>query len=49
MSENKLPLIGTVTYTRKAAEAYSTGRMLIEIPEYKKEFEAIASKIVEVL
>lgn len=48
-TKNQIGIIGTVTYTRQAAEAYSTGKMLIELPEYKSEFEQIALKIGEVL
>ncbi|MDD5016961.1 MAG: ATP-binding protein [Eubacteriales bacterium] len=46
--ENRIRLIGTVSYSKEAAVAYSTGRMLTELPLYKKEFEAIALKIGEV-
>ncbi len=48
MSENVL-LIGVIKDTRQAAEAYSKGKMLIDLPEYKRAFETVASKITEVL
>lgn len=47
--ENKIPLVGTIAYSRRAAEAYSCGDMLISLPEYHKEFAAIARAVGEVL
>ncbi|MGD9677696.1 MAG: 4Fe-4S binding protein [Vulcanibacillus sp.] len=41
-------VLGEIPYSKVAAEAYSTGKMLIELPEYKKIFEEIAKKIKEV-
>jgi MinD superfamily P-loop ATPase len=48
-ADNRIRIIGTISYSRGAAEAYSAGKLLIELPEYRKEFEAIAAKIGEVL
>lgn len=47
--QNSILMIGTIEDKREAAEAYSKGRMLTELPEYKKAFEQAASKITEVL
>ena len=47
-AESGIRLIGTVSYSRRAAEAYSKGHMLIDLPEYRCEFEAIAQAAGEV-
>ena len=46
--DNNINIVGTISYTRDAAVAYSKGHMLSELPLYEKEFEAIASGIREV-
>lgn len=48
-AENNIRLIGSIPYTREAAEAYSTSKMLIDLPEYRRVFETIASHIEEVV
>jgi MinD superfamily P-loop ATPase len=47
--ESGIPLLGTLSYARKAAEAYSRGQMLIDLPEFRQEFAAIAKAVWEVL
>lgn len=48
-TSNAIPLIGKIKYAREAAVAYSSGKMLIDLPEYRQEFEAIASRLEEVV
>ncbi len=48
-SETGIPIIGTISYSRQAAEVYSRGGMLTDIPKAKAEFERIASGIREVI
>lgn len=45
-SEN-VELIGEIPFSRKAAELYSKGMMLIEDPEYKEIFEDIGTELVK--
>lgn len=45
-SEN-IELIGEIPFSRKAAELYSKGMMLIEDPEYKEIFENIGTELVK--
>ena len=40
--EENIPVLGTITYQRKAAEVYSAGKVLVELSVYKKEFCKIA-------
>lgn len=46
--QEKINVIGIMPYGKDAAETYSSGKMLIELPEYRKIFEEIAEKIKEV-
>ena len=48
-SENAIPLIGTIAYSREAAVCYSKGGMLIDMPEYRTQFEKISSAVREVI
>jgi len=47
--ENAIPMLGTLSYSRKAAETYSRGQMLIDLPEFRQEIAAIAKAVWEVL
>lgn len=47
--ESGISLLGTLSYARKAAEAYSRGQMLADLPEFRQEFSAIAKAVWEVL
>jgi MinD superfamily P-loop ATPase len=41
-------ILGAIPYRREAAEAYSSGKMIVELPEYKEIFEEIAKRLREV-
>lgn len=41
-------ILGAIPYQREAAEAYSSGRMIVELPKYKEIFEEIAKRLREV-
>lgn len=43
--ENNIPILGTIPYAREAAEVYSAGRLLTELPVYRKALEDIAEKV----
>ena len=45
--DNGIALLGGIPYARKAAEAYSNGRLLSELPEYRQPYEQIADKLKE--
>ncbi|MBN4050834.1 MAG: (4Fe-4S)-binding protein [Alkaliphilus sp.] len=45
-SEN-IDLIGEIPFSRKAAELYSQGLLLIDNPEYKMIFETIGTKLIK--
>lgn len=47
--DNDIRLLGKIPFSRQAAVTYSTGEMLINLPEYRKAFESIASEIGEVI
>ncbi len=47
--ETGIPIIGTISYSRQAAEVYSKGGMLTDIPQIRAEFEKIASGIREAI
>lgn len=44
-SENKIKLLGTIPYAKTAAQAYSEGQMLSELPEFQSYYASIADKI----
>jgi MinD superfamily P-loop ATPase len=46
-SENEVRLLGTIPYARAAAEAYSRGRLLSELPGFRQAYERIAGRIRE--
>ncbi|MCD3246235.1 4Fe-4S binding protein [Clostridium botulinum C] len=48
-NDENISILGFVPYDRKAAKAYSTGNMLIDINEYKKIFNDISQKVKEEL
>ena len=41
-------IFGVIPYRREAAEAYSSGEMIVELPEYREIFEKIAKRLREV-
>lgn len=43
-----IEILGVIPYRRKAAEVYSSGKMIVELPEYKEIFEEIAERLREV-
>jgi MinD superfamily P-loop ATPase len=43
--ENGIPIWGTIPYSREAAEVYSAGRLLNELPVYRGVLESIAEKV----
>ncbi len=43
-----IEILGTIPYRREAAEAYSSGEMIVELPEYREIFEKIAKRLREV-
>lgn len=47
-AENNIMLLGSIPYAKKAAEAYSEGRILSEMPEFRPAYLHIADKIKEV-
>jgi len=47
--KENINVLGKVPYKKEAAEAYSKGRLLIEIPEYNEAFNEIKDKVEEVL
>lgn len=49
VDEESIDVLGHIPYKREAAQTYSKGSMLIDISEYKKAFENIATNIEEVL
>jgi MinD superfamily P-loop ATPase len=49
VDKENIDILGRIPYKREAAQTYSKGKMLIDIPEYKKAFEDIATNIEEVL
>jgi len=46
--EENIQILGLIPYSRQAAELYSAGKMIVELPEYKKIFENIALGLREV-
>ena len=44
-AERCVPILGTIPYAREAAEVYSSGRLVTEIPAYREAFEKIAASI----
>lgn len=49
LKREEIKIIGYIPYSRKAAEKYSQGGFLTDIPEYRLIFEELAYKIKEVL
>ncbi len=47
--EEKINVLGQIPYDRKAAEKYSRGGMLKDIPVYREAFHKIAERVREVL
>jgi MinD superfamily P-loop ATPase len=47
-SEENIKILGIIPYRREAAEVYSSGKMIVELPEYKEIFEKIAEELKEV-
>ena len=47
-AENGIGIWGRLPYKRQAAEVYSGGGMLLDLPEYREAFEQIARKVREV-
>ena len=47
MGEN-IKILGVIPYSREAAEIYSSGKMIVELAEYKEIFEKIAEGLREV-
>lgn len=45
--ENKIKLLGTIPYAKKAAEAYSEGKMISELPEFHSSYASIVDKVKE--
>lgn len=43
-----IPILGLIPYRREAAELYSSGKMMVKLPEYKRIFEEIAEGLREV-
>ena len=43
-----IEILGAIPYRREAAEAYSSGEMIVELPEYREIFEKIAKRLREV-
>ena len=41
-------ILGIIPYRREVAEVYSSGKMIMELPEYKEIFEEIAERLREV-
>lgn len=48
-SEKNISVLGKIPYSRQAAQIYSKGGMLIDLPEYRAEFQKIASAVSEVI
>lgn len=46
--KENIEILGLIPYDRKAAEAYSSGKMLVELPEYREIFESITGRLREV-
>ncbi|QCX34317.1 (4Fe-4S)-binding protein [Caloramator sp. E03] len=46
--EENIKILGIIPYKREAAEVYSSGKMIINLPEYKKIFEDIVKSLREV-
>jgi len=46
-AERGIPLFGRIPFSRSAAEAYSRGELLANLPEYRASFESIAQSIRE--
>ncbi|WP_058484908.1 nucleotide-binding protein [Defluviitalea phaphyphila] len=46
--KENIKILGTINYSRKVAETYSSGKMIIEIEEYKKAFKEIVKNLKEV-
>jgi MinD superfamily P-loop ATPase len=43
-----IQILGLIPYRREAAELYSSGKLMVELPEYKEIFEGIAKRLREV-
>jgi MinD superfamily P-loop ATPase len=43
-----IEILGVIPYRREAAEVYSSGKMIVELPGYKEIFEGIAGRLREV-
>ena len=46
-TENRIQLLGSIPYAKKAAEAYSDGRVLSDLPEFRPAYAQIAAKLKE--
>ena len=46
--QEDINILGIIPYRREAAEVYSLGKMIVEMPEYKEIFEEIAKRLREV-
>lgn len=46
--QENINILGTIPYQREAAEVYSSGKMIVVLPEYKEIFGKIAQRIREV-
>lgn len=46
-TENKIKIFGSIPYAKKAAEAYSVGRILSDLPEFCSSYMQIACKLKE--
>ena len=46
--QENIKILEVIPYSREAAEVYSSGKMITELPEYKEKFEKIAEGLREV-
>jgi MinD superfamily P-loop ATPase len=46
-SENRIKLLGSIPYAKKAAEAYSEGQIISKLPEFHLSYARIADKVKE--
>lgn len=47
--EENIEILGVIPYSREAAEIYSSGKIMANLPEYREAFRKIADRLREVL
>ena len=46
--EENIEILGVIPYSREAAEIYSSGKIMANLPEYREAFRKIADRLREI-